>query len=189
MSQYATKCSDALFKMLEKGKLSLHSNLLNAKNSDVRGEEHDTNPSCNTSVVMIGQMLARCIQVTQSLEHSLLRFILPCHEAKFSTLSQTQDMFYLAHCCHYLPLRLVLYPLHLNADSEPMGTPSSSPNCYSHALQDGDLFIHSHNHGCQAWMWGESGWTPVQEAGSGEPSWVTRKTMAMYRAKNRKCRP
>ncbi|KAI6044171.1 hypothetical protein EDC04DRAFT_2599745 [Pisolithus marmoratus] len=90
-----------------------------------------------------------------------------------------------------------------SADSEPMGTPSSSPNCYSHALQDGDLFIHSHNHGCQAWMWGESGWTPVQEgqshpyitgyylsiAGSGEPSWVTGKTMATYRAKNRKCRP
>ncbi|KAI6147512.1 hypothetical protein EDD17DRAFT_1514512 [Pisolithus thermaeus] len=42
---------------------------------------------------------------------------------------------------------------------------------------------------CQTWIWGESGWMPVQEAGSGEPSWVTGKTMAMYRVKNRKCHP
>ncbi|KAI6096094.1 hypothetical protein EDD16DRAFT_1528250 [Pisolithus croceorrhizus] len=56
---------------------------------------------------------------------------------------------------------------------------------------------------CQTWMWGESGWMPVQEghshphlmgyylsiAGSREPSWVTRKTMAMYHVKNRKCHP
>ncbi|KAI6149225.1 hypothetical protein BKA82DRAFT_4013870 [Pisolithus tinctorius] len=74
-------------------------------------------------------------------------------------------------------------------DSYLIETPPSSPDCYSHALQNGDLFVHTHNDGRQAWMWRESGWTPVQEAGSGEPSWVTGKTMATYRAKNRKCYP
>ncbi|KAI6153182.1 hypothetical protein BKA82DRAFT_4011525 [Pisolithus tinctorius] len=66
----------------------------------------------------------------------------------------------------------------------------SRNDCVScHTLQNGDLFVHTHNDGHQAWMWRESGWTPVQEAGSGEPSWVTGKTMATYRAKNRKCYP
>ncbi|KAI6104679.1 hypothetical protein EV401DRAFT_1893275 [Pisolithus croceorrhizus] len=88
-------------------------------------------------------------------------------------------------------------------NSGPMEAPPSSPNCYSHTLQGGDLFVHTHDRGHKAWMWGESGWMPVQEghshpsiagyylsiAGSGEPSWVTGKTMATYRSKNRKCFP
>ncbi|KAI6141563.1 hypothetical protein EDD17DRAFT_1516106 [Pisolithus thermaeus] len=74
-------------------------------------------------------------------------------------------------------------------DSEPIGALSSSPKCYSHALQDGDLFIHTHSHGHQAWIWGEPSWIPVQEAGSGEPCWVMGKTMSTYHAKNRKCHP
>ncbi|KAI5990279.1 hypothetical protein EDC04DRAFT_2614211 [Pisolithus marmoratus] len=74
-------------------------------------------------------------------------------------------------------------------NSGPVEAPPSSPDCYSHALQGGDLFVHTHDHGRQAWMWGESGWMLVQEARSGEPSWVTGKTMATYHLKNRKCLP
>ncbi|KAI6033534.1 hypothetical protein BKA83DRAFT_4121000 [Pisolithus microcarpus] len=189
------------------------------RNSGARGEEHNPNLSCNTSVMMIGQMLARCIRVTHLSEHSLLRFILPCHEARCTAVLLGVDSLNSdPNSVHDLPgapppLSVPVTGLvpatseefckHQKAirsrndrvswfssmDSEPIGAPSSSPKCYSHALQDGDLFTHTHSHGCQAWIWGEPGWMPVQEAGSGEPSWVMGKTMSTYRAKNRKCRP
>ncbi|KAI6098662.1 hypothetical protein EDD16DRAFT_1527161 [Pisolithus croceorrhizus] len=171
----AAECPNALLEMLKKGMPLTDASKMHTSNTVIRTLPAEAmprskilNPEPNPGLVLPGMPLPLCAPVTG---------FVPTTSKEF--------------CKHQKAIRshddCVLW--FSSMDSEPMGTPSSSPSCYSHALQDGDLFVHSHNHGCQTWIWGESGWMPVQEAGSGEPSWVTGKTMAMYRVKNRKCHP
>lgn len=226
-----------------------------SRESGLKGEEHETNLSCNMSVVMMGVPLTDTSKIHMgdsvlrtlpaedyptTRQGKLLNFgqnttrVLPGMELPPLALvtgfvPATSNATHLPHDRPPNSMRTTLTPLptypstarafcrHQKAirsrndcvswfssqDSYLIETPPSSPDCYSHALQNGDLFVHTHNDGRQAWMWRESGWTPVQEgqshphiagyclfiAGSGEPSWVTGKTMATYRAKNRKCYP
>ncbi|KAI5998450.1 hypothetical protein EDC04DRAFT_2612460 [Pisolithus marmoratus] len=226
MSQYATKCSDALFKMLEKGKLSLHSNLLNEKNSDVRGEEHDTNPSCNTSVVMIGVPLTDASKMHMS--NSVIR-ALPVEV--YPTMPRSKILNPEPNPGHVLPGTLLPLPApatgFVPATSTVKHLPHDHPSnsmrvCTAKEFCKHQKAIHSRNDLRIQSPWGLRRPLPTviathcrmviysytlttmdvklgcgenlvgcqfRKLGAGEPSWVTRKTMATYRVKNRKCRP
>ncbi|KAI6103717.1 hypothetical protein EDD16DRAFT_300509 [Pisolithus croceorrhizus] len=227
MSQYATRCSDVSSRILENGKLGLCSNvfhvfhhLIHERNSGVKGEEYDTTKLTDQSTrtgaskMHVGDSVVRTLPAktgSAARPCKILNFVEgPVHVSPETGFTATTSDF-----MHVLPARA--FRRHQKAirsrsdciswfsslNSGPMEAPPSSPNCYSHTLQGGDLFVHTHDRGHKAWMWGESGWMPVQEghshpsiagyylsiAGSGEPSWVTGKTMATYRSKNRKCFP
>ncbi|KAI5999694.1 hypothetical protein EDD15DRAFT_2193725 [Pisolithus albus] len=215
-----------------------------ARESGIKDEEHDTNLSRNTSVVMTGVPLtdtskmhmgdsvartlaaegysatrqSKTLNFGQKSINVLLGAQLPLPAPATSVVPATSNVTHpppdhlsnsmrvcttRSFCKHQKAIRSRddCVSWFSSLDSGPIETPPPSPDCYSHALQGGDLFIHTYSHGRQAWMWGELGWMPVQEgqshphiagyylsiARSGEPSWVTGKTMATYRAKNRKC--
>ncbi|KAI6011561.1 hypothetical protein BKA83DRAFT_4131669 [Pisolithus microcarpus] len=237
MSRYATKCSDVLFKMLEKGKLHLHFNVCHCtllpSSTQAFMKLIDWSTRTDASKMHMSNSLVRTLPAevysampqSQILNsdpnsvHDLPGALPPLSVPATGLVPATSEVKHLPRhhpsnsmricakefCKHQKAIRshndCVLW--FSSMDSEPIGALSSSPKCYSHALQDGDLFIHTHSHGHQAWIWGEPSWMPVQEgqshpyimgyylsiAGSGEPSWVMGKTMSTYRVKNRKCRP
>ncbi|KAH7905831.1 hypothetical protein BJ138DRAFT_1105653 [Hygrophoropsis aurantiaca] len=81
---------------------------------------------------------------------------------------------------------------------ERLNSPSTSLSHYSHELGTGDLYIHLvGNSVSQAWMWTGKFWEVIGEGGnhpilagycfhilkSGEPTWVTGKTLATYQSR------
>ncbi|KAI5981372.1 hypothetical protein EDD15DRAFT_2379763 [Pisolithus albus] len=84
--------------------------------------------------------------------------------------------------------------------SMPMGEPPLSSHLYSEALCESDLFINVFSGGVKAWIWKGKIWAPIKEGDphphisgycvsflqAGEPSWVTKRTIATYRSKRRR---
>ncbi|KAI5984535.1 hypothetical protein EDD15DRAFT_2201253 [Pisolithus albus] len=209
MSRYTTRCSDVPSRMLENGKLGLCSNvshvflrLIHERNSGVKGEEYDiiklTDRSTGKNASKMHLILGMSsLDFDKNPVHVLPGTGFAATTSNVTHLPHRQSSNFM-HVCPARAFRRHQKAIRSHNDcvswfsslnSGPVEAPPPSSDCYSHALQGGDLFVHTHDRGRQAWMWGESGWMPVQEAGSGEPSWVTGKTMATYRSKNRKCFP
>ncbi|KAI6013146.1 hypothetical protein BKA83DRAFT_4130601 [Pisolithus microcarpus] len=84
--------------------------------------------------------------------------------------------------------------------SMPMGEPLLSSHLYSEALCESDLFINVFSGGIKVWIWRGKIWALIKEGDphphisgycvsflqAGEPSWVTKRTIATYRSKRRR---